>query len=385
MRILRYELRKMFSPFSFLFLLLLLLLNAVTIYRASIVSSDAELVVRNAEQRLKEELSGPLSEKNQKFLQEEFERLTALSLGSIPASDSVSHQYTGNAFSDLSVIRSVKNEYDYFRNYGEYAREQTERAEKIADSASRGYQSARAARIAEIFSLRSLGEYYDLSAWNRLFQYESSTLYLILFLIFFLTPVFVLEKENNMNTILLTSVNGRFRTSAAKFGVAYFCVLLFAAVFYAEDYFLYRQFYRMEGAHVPLCSLPIFQDTPLDVSLAFYYLISCLTKTVGLLALSALFLFVSSCFRRTMPPLLINISVFFGLVLLFSGRYSVLGTLFNRVNPITLLNPSLLFSSCTFLCIFDTPVPSWALTVVAMTVLFLLFGLCTSARTQTNR
>ena len=123
MLIFKYECKKLFPSSLCLIFVLLFLLNAVSILADYVNEKNLknDLVFETANRELKTKLSGQLSEENKDFLQEEYTRLNNLlyygkgDLGSTAL-------YTDSLVKDLNLIRSVKEEYDYFYTYENYAK-----------------------------------------------------------------------------------------------------------------------------------------------------------------------------------------------------------------------------------------------------------------------
>jgi len=355
MLIFKYECKKLFPSSLCLIFVLLFLLNAVSILADYVNEKNLknDLVFETANRELKTKLSGQLSEENKDFLQEEYTRLNNL-LYYGKGDLGLTALYTDSLVKDLSLIRSVKEEYDYFYTYENYAKLKASWG-KEQKTAPEAYLAAFGEKIESIFSYRTLSLYKDLSAQNKLLSYHRSSLFLILFLLFFLTPVFVSERESHMDILLLTSAR-QGTAAATRYIIVFFTIIASSLLFFAEDRFLFEILYRPVGSELPLCSLQAFRDTPLDITISGYYKTGCFVKIMGLCLISSFFLFISSKSRHILSALLLNSFAICVLVFVFSVNETKVTKIFNRANPISLIQTTHLFTECNFYKLFNIPV-----------------------------
>jgi hypothetical protein len=288
--------------------------------------------------------------------------------------------YTGNVYSDYHLLNW------YYVLPMEYAYTYRSTAVRIADMAKdniafyqeRGnaYEARKNVMIARIFEGRHIPGFYYTEAYQYLAQYDFSVLLVLLLCIFGISTVFAVEKETEMELILLTARYGGYKTAFAKIIAS----VLFASVvcvwFWALDFATFSiAFSSLDGSSAPLYTLLDFTGGSINISLGTYALLSGLCKTMGVLALCMCFLFIANLFKNALLPFVVSFVACIGFIF---GEEALLGSshvLYKTLNPFILIMNRELFRKTEFVNIAGYPVLSFVTALIAAALWILLFGL----------
>lgn len=299
--------------------------------------------------------------------------------------------YTGNIGTDeffLSRLFVNEMEYDYL--YQNHANEITKRAisnmefyEKIGNL----YEYRKNARIAESFLGRKIGVFAYTEMFHQYLSYDFSLIPVLILCLFGMAGVFVVEKETEMNMLLVTSRNGGIQTAAAKVAASFLFCCLVCGIFWLEDYGLFSAlFHTGEAAKNPLYAMPYFQNTPLRLSIGTFCFLVAVIKTIGVWGFCTLYLLLSSLCRSTLIPFVGGI--FLSVGLLFLQVTSLSSITAKCLNPAELLYGKDLFTQTRYVNFFGYPVSMyWPVigSVIAAMLLIQGFLLWRSRGKKANR
>lgn len=291
--------------------------------------------------------------------------------------------YTGYVFGDyrmldLGFIRPM--EYSY--TYRKYSMDITDRAKdnlEFFQSVDNDYQYRSNLKITSLFDGRQITDFYHMEMYQNLFQYDFSSLLILLMGILALVPVFVTEKETEMDLILSTSKFGGKETVNAKILSSFLYLVVISIWFYIIDFLAFSYFYGFTGLTNDLYALRDFMLTPLNIKMWQFILLSAAVKTIGLLAVSTLILFFSAIFRKALLPYILSLATIFLLMLVNEF------TAVKFINPIELIVNRELFRNTAFINVLGFPVQEFIGVIVSVLFLAGFFILTTKIVTQRTR
>lgn len=237
-----------------------------------------------------------------------------------------------NAYENMSFYRNVGNDYEYRRN-------------EI---------------IKNIFSKRNIPEFAYTEMYQYYIYYDFSLLLILFISLYGIINVFVIEKETEMNHILLTTVCGGNKTITAKLLSTFIYILSVTFWFLFLDFICFGiAFHSFEGGSMPVYAIQSFAGSSVSVTLNQYSILSGCYKFAGILFFSTLFLLVSSFFKNALLPFIINLLLVFLFILIGENSMGSGYILSKIMNPFMLLINRELFSKTEFINIFGQPVSSY--------------------------
>lgn len=383
-RLIRFEYRKHFvKPSILIALLVFSLISAFKIYD---VYSENSMFARgrSAEEAMQikqlywdfyEGFSGEItSDKIEQLLKiyRPIEAKTADLTASTRTDDP--NTYTGNVYTDYHFFRRcfvLPMEHNYM--YQSYAGKVASAAQEnmsFYQSVGNTYEYRKNAAIAESFRGRQIPDF----AFTEMYQYylhcDFSSFLALLLCVYGLVGVFVSEKESEMDTLLLTTKYGGRKTIAAKLISSALFVISICTWFWLFDFLaFFAVFGSFEGASAPLYAVKSFADTPLNLTLGQYALLSGAVKTFGMLALGVSILLLSSLFKNALLPFALSLAGAFGLIT-WQGNFMGSSFLWAKVtNPFVMMVNRELFRKTEYVNLLGFPVPGY-ITAMLMAMLW---------------
>lgn len=280
---------------------------------------------------------------------------------------------TGNLYNDFSFFDRCfvqPMEHDYL--YQSYANQIVTAARenmRFYQSVGNTFDYRKNAVIAERFKGRQVQNFDFTEMYQYYLHYDFSSFLAFLLCVYGLVGVFVSEKESEMDILLLTTPNGGRKTIAAKLLSSALFVAGICTWFWLLDFFAFSaMFGSFKGASAPLYAVKNFADTPLNLTLGQYALLSGAVKTAGMLVLGLGILLLSNLFRNALLPYAFSLAGAFSLIY-WQGIFLGSGHVGIKIqNPFILMVNQELFRKTEFADLFQFPVPSYliALAVAAL-------------------
>lgn len=284
-----------------------------------------------------------------------------------------SDTYTGNVYNDYYFFdRCFVNpmEHDYmYQNYANQVAAAARENMRFYQSVGNTYDCRKNAAIAERFTGRQIHNFDFTEMYQYYLHYDFSSFLALLLCVYGLVGVFVSEKESEMDTLLLTTKHGGSKTIAAKFLSSALFVVVVCTWFWLLDFFAFSAIFgSFEGVSAQLYAVKNFADTPLNLTLGQYALLSSAVKTAGMLVLGLGILLLSNLFKNALLPFVLSLAGAFGLIY-WQGIFMGSGHIGIKIlNPFILMVNRELFRKTEFVNLFQFPVPSYlmALAVTAL-------------------
>lgn len=371
-RLVYYELRKVFLRWPML--ILLLVFSVMNLAKIANVYQEGAVVAYSDEVKatyleLYEEYKGEITtEKAQEIttLYREVEDL----LSDFTINPVTDDSLTGNLMMDDQMLQYCFYEpMEYLYTYKSMAEEMIELAEdnqELYAELGNEYEYKKNAAIAELFSGRSMDEFYTVTGYQFYFYYDFSLVLAILIILYGLSQVFSRDKECGMDILLVTTQHGGVKTMAAKVVSSSLFLTAVTLWFALMDYVGFSLIFGLgEAGSLPVYAVQNFAASPISLTLNQYWIVCVLCKVLGFWTLGMVFLLVAQVSRNALIPFVCNGILFLGVVIA-GMKWSESATVAAKVwNPYSLLINRILFNKIEFINLFDTPVPSWAVTIAA--------------------
>ncbi|MGE7997840.1 ABC transporter permease [Lysinibacillus sp. NPDC093190] len=388
MKIFIFECRKQFFKKSIIVAILLFsVLNIVKIHSiydtSSLLSKSTDPTWKYLYWEMYEDFRGTITnEKIEKLmsiyqpLNEQTADMTASTAMDNP------NTYTGNLYNDTYFFQwNFVNPMEYAYMYRNYANNVVTTAKKNKDffeSIENEYEYRKNAAIVEMYKGRIIPSFSYVEMYKNLIHYDFSTILVILICIYALVNVFIFEKETEMDLLLLTTKAGGSKTVLAKIMASVIFVCFVSSWFWLIDFAAFAIIFEsLEGTFSPIYSIENFVNSSIDVNLGEFVILSNLLKTVGILVLALVVLFVTTLFKNTLAPFIISLILTFGSIYIQEMNMGSSRILLKVLNPYTLIVNRELFRNTEFVNLFGYPVISYILALIfSFTwVGFCLFGI----------
>lgn len=328
------------------------------------------------QQLYNEILKGELTADKINFVISETERLQELTSDQTASHEMGSGTYTdGNVYSDFFLFKfDIYPKMDYAVSYYFNNNQIVEKARNnipFFESKNNRYEVRRNEKIATLYDNRTIENFYDLRAMAYFVEYDFSSLIVLLVCLLMIIPVFVGERESEMNRLLPSFKNGGMKLVWTKILFTLSIVVLTSLWFSIWDIVGFSWFSPLRGFEAPLYALEPFQFTPLNLNFYQYILLTFVYRTVGIETLALLVLLASQAFRKT----LYAFSVGAGVILIpylsqFTERSMF--KFIELINPALLIKNRYLFMTFSMQNFFDHPIPSpWLALAVNLFVICL--------------
>ena len=394
-RLVEYEIKKHFLKLPMAAVILLfLIVNVMKIsniyYEKGIFSEENLADFKKVYWECYEEFGGEITN-------EKIEKLMSIY---IPIQEKIADQtlsrkydadsYTYNAYSDEIFFRWCfvdEIKYDYY--YKQYAEELVSNAKnniELYQSVGNRYKYRENYQTALRFVNREINNFTYTEKYLYYLQYDFSVLLVLLIGIYGLSNVFVLEKETEMDKLLITTVRGGRKSVLAKILASSLFVTVVCFLFWMEDFIAFSAFFdNFGGNSSPLYALEIFKNTPLNIGLLQYALLSGILKTFGMLVFCMIFLLFSSAFKKSLFSYIVSFAIMVALILVHDVVLMQGQALQKILNPVSLLVNREIWKETEFINILGYPIPVCSLTIIVGLLWGALSIIGTAALTEKSR
>lgn len=354
LRLIFYEIRKNYlRRYILVSIVLFVILNTCMIYRGYLIGDGimgyfmphSNETKKDWEfyHRMHKQLDGPLTTEKAKFVNEEYNRLSSLTADGTYKNKQFDNTYTGGIFNDYVMIS--KYFYDpmkYAANYENHIGEVVERAKENVDFYSKyknKLELAKSKYIVNHYSGRKITVFYDGKPWELLFNYRFSDLLILFLLLLGLVPIYVNEKETQMEDLILSSRKGKRNMGMAKMLSIVVYITFLLLIFSTLNLVTFSVLYRLSGFEMPVYAIEAYQYTPISLSVGSFYILLQVIKLVGFVAIGIWLCFLSTLFQRTLFPYMLSFLLIIGGIFT-SGYFASIETgktILSLLSPFTLL------------------------------------------------
>ena len=288
--------------------------------------------------------------------------------------------YTGYAFSDWTDITRLEESVRDVYLYPNDILALRQRADECIEfyTGKNNYERNKNLLIKSLYYGRNIPVYDAYEEYSLYFDYEFSSLLIILMIIFAFAPTFVKEKSTGSDRI----INSCRRSGAvfwAKHCTMYLFIFAAVLIFSLFDLMFYGILYGFDSAEQPLYAMADFRYTPFAVTIGGGLLLSFFGKLAAYLFVGEVVMLISTVGKNTGGCVAGSLAVIMGLILLSEHIPSCL-------SPINLVNLKNQISEFSAVRIFDIPVPSpiftFALTLLITAALHILCYIRTAKKAR---
>ena len=351
-KIIGFELKKLFSDKTLIFIVILLLFtDAFYICRRNndyfdkynSASSEAEYTMYTTAEG---EITG--------------EKISALENYSrmVKSGDPSISNYYYNAYYDGvvtdNILSGIRTAAGYEGKMNTLMRSNEELA-AIYENCGNDYLKKQTEIISDIYSARALSNFYDMRPAEKYIGYDFSSLLIIMIVFFACAPIFAGEKESSAMSLILSSPKGRVPLCAAKQLTAVIFTSVVCALFFVCDFLVFLWRVRFRGLGEPVYSMQSFEFSPLNISVIGLVVVLLILKYLGVLCFTMLACAFSSVFDRSYMAFLASVLTCFGLMVVSAysgGAFEYI----NAFNPINVIIGRNLLSDFYVINIFGEPV-----------------------------
>ena len=319
--------------------------------------------------QLYQRLRGEINDEKIGFVVDEYARLKNIINEGRWSTEYDPDTYTGYIFGDYTLFKyelysPMKESYHYKSYAGTIVSKALENIDFYKER-NNHYEARKNQMIAGSYRNRAVTHFYNTNGYETLLYYDFSSLLIILMCILVLTPVFVNEKESNMQPILLASKKGKTPTLMAKYLSSCVFIVCISLYFYGLDYLSFFLRYGLEGGGNPLYGIELFKETPLNTTILGHFFLSSVLKILGILTLSLFFLFFSSLFNSNLYPF--TISIAFSFLLIYLSDFAD-HKLISIANPIALIHNRELLRVFDVFDILGRPTMTYLVAIAVMLI-----------------
>lgn len=288
-------------------------------------------------------LDGVLTNSKAQFIVDENKRVASIVSDGTYSKEYQSDTYTGYYWSDyVMVSKYFYNPMKYLSMYSINNDKIVKQAEdniKFYDKYNNKYEKEKYKFIVNNYKGRKITLFYDTKPWEALFDYNFSDLIIMFLMLLGIVPVFVSEKETNMQNLIMSSKKGKKSTVFVKVLATLVYITFLVCIFSAFNILFFKCLYGLNGAEMPIYAMEKYQYTPLGYSMGTFYFITQLFKIGGLFCFAMFILLLSSLFNRIIYPYMISAFIMVGGIYVSGYIDSIeLGkTVMSIISPFTLL------------------------------------------------
>jgi hypothetical protein len=338
--------------------------------------------MNSAYNKLYKNLSGEITNEKAEFINSENIRLQTIVENMDYSREYNPDTYTGYIYGDSNLIRDgFYSPIKYAVTYKSWVEEVIFKAKEnteIYSDLGNEYDYRVNKQIIKNYENRQINNFYDFFGTVTFFQYIFSAILVILLNIILVTPLFISEKETEMCLLLSTCVKGRKSAVKAKITTVLLLNLTICLIFSVSDFAIFSLFYNnLDGWQEPLYAVEIFMNTPLNITVSEYFLLSKFLFFLGTSAIVLIMTAITKKFNNITSAYLVNTVIVIGLYAVYLLKGENIFKELNLFNPINLILPIEFFKDFETVNIFGFPVNTALLSVLCVvllccTMLFLL-------------
>ncbi|MBR5273477.1 MAG: hypothetical protein IKU25_08845 [Clostridia bacterium] len=373
MRLLRYEFRKLFCKKAvFICLALFLVINVYKIStlpeRENITSYDEYFSGYDAVYDI---VKGEMTEEKILFVVENYQELSALNEQNAFSNDPNENRFTRYDFGDYIVFMQFFNGMDYAYNYSTNMSGYINLAKENVDFfLERGneYEASVNQQIVDIYGGRGISAYYDTYGFSEFFEYDFSSLLIILLLLLSLASSFTMESESGMDMLIKISKKGRQHTVMAKTGAFVLFGFFITVLFTAVDLIAFDIKFGLDGFFNPIYSIERYFTFTLNLSIFGYVMLSMVLKFIAFTVIGLFIMFCSSLFGSVVYSFGVGTFAVFGIILADGTTKLGASKFLALLNPLSLIANRYMLDTYSVVNIFDYPVLKIYVALIAMLI-----------------
>ncbi len=276
---------------------------------------------------------------------------------------------TGNVYMDAGFVnRAFVVPMEYFYTYNNMSQSIVHDAiinMSFYQEHDNRYEYLRNRYIGILFKGREIEQFASTERFDYYVFYDFSIIVLICIAVYLTASIYAVEHEGEMSQLLGVSRRGRKHVQISKILTILSTMVILSLFFFIEDYIGFSLFIRDYGnSDMPIYALRAFRYTPLRVTLDQYAVIMIVTKTLGVVCISLLLIWVTSFFKNALVPFILNLMICVGLFVVADVFMGTSNNLITCLNPTVLLFTREIYSRTEFVNIMGYPVLTYIAAIV---------------------
>ena len=344
-----YEIKKMMPLKKVMILMIVFLLfNCANIYKNyyPACSGYSEVILQKGRVAVYKLLEGKISEEKYNTFLEEYDRVCGVvESGNYSNEVDFDKYYCGYAYGDRNIFYEVLAEFErqiLYPSSVSKIKEEMEANMDFFEEIGNFLLYEENKYVLSCFSDRHIRSFYYTSPSIYLFEYSFSSVLIIILILLIFSPVFSLEKENEMLEILHCTKYGCNQKCGNtvwlyKIGLLLVMVTLLTVLFGLSDIIMLKVCLKFNGLSQPIYILEEFSETNLTCSIFESWLICNAIKWFGFVIIGLVVCVISK--TQCNSNFSYVISLLFVALCIFTNVYltSETGRMINLFNPISLL------------------------------------------------
>ena len=280
--------------------------------------------------------------------------------------------YTPYPYSDMNfageIITEMQRLYTYHDTVIGAVLQKNGYLETQAKAVNDRYRQRQAELIEKTYAGRSLDSYYRVNAFETVFSYRLSALFLVLLGVYSAAFLFAGEKENGMLPLLKCTPKKR-ALFAAKTAAFFTFVLCVGILFFSADLLTFWLCLRPSGFGQPFYAIEGYMYSVLNVNILTAYLLTSFLRVLGAFFIGCAVMLLSVLLPKAWHAFFCGVlltAALMGMSLFTDGIFGAL----RFFDPVTLLISIRLFETFRVVNIFGNPVFMYAAALFGS----LLFG-----------
>lgn len=384
LKILRYELKKIFEQKSiWVIAIILLSVSMFNVYKSYYQKKTDEntgyITTAEAEKKMINHYSGELSPERINEFMSDYAESEQASVNDAVSEYNPDKYFCGFAYGDFQIMQEIKNEMERIYFYNDYVTEIRNEALELSSafSSSNAYLSKYNEKMADVYSQRKVTHFYNTKDFPIYFEYKFTSFIVMILILLGLTTKFCGECETGMNQTILTCKYGRDKTSLAKLFSGFIYVISVSVMFSVIDFVVFKLCLGFSGLNQYLYAINEYANTTLNLKIWQALLLLFVVKTLGFLVFSGIIMLVSSVLNSSIKTYIVSALITVFLMLFTIIVPDGIGEYLNLLNPVRLINSQYLFKEFKAINLFGTPVFTIFVAVISGVLLLCIISVVT--------
>ena len=384
MTLIGYEFRKtLYKKIILVFLLLFTIVNSYKIYEGG-NKKPADIGYKNynrgfeeAFQKIYPKIQGEMSQEKIDFIIAEKNRLGTLVANKEYDTQNINPDtYTGYIFGDYNFFYDVVyKQYNYTFTYPNTIVEVYNKASENIEffkKYNNAFEVDKNTKIKTLLFNREIKEFKNVQNYPLIFEYQFSSLLIMLMIILVCSPIFSEEYATGVSRLIKVS-NRQSSIYFSKQIVAAVFTFAITLWFFLSDFITFKIIYKLDGVTNPIYSIIKYQYCPINTSILGALMISFLFKLLFFMIFTQAVLLISSYAKSNVVS--VGLSTLLLMLVIFINDIVPA-----RVNPVGLIVSDNYFEIFDYVNVFDRAVMSLSFTVIISVLLLALLFVCNTAR-----
>ncbi|MEG2111985.1 MAG: hypothetical protein RRY52_06670 [Anaerovoracaceae bacterium] len=327
-----YEAKKIYKNKALVFVLIILCVaNYILIFNECAEIKDDMYIAR---EKLCREIEGELTRDKVNFIVNNYKQLSQEVASGEFSKEYNSERYTGYVFGDYNFFGEWNIELERIYNFPTQSQKIYQKAEKnieLFEMVNNREESKLQQRTKANIKDRQIDKIYDYAQIETYLGYDTSAFLVLMFVMLISVLAFASDKE--MPSLINTTRIGKKRIKFQKVSFVIANAVSVSMVFFIMDLIVFAVNIGLAGWTVPLYYLPMYGYTPLNISVAGFFVVIFIAKLLAITTFSIICAFITMVIKKFLGSL----SVAFILLILLTQLAPCGEGIFSYLNPLKLI------------------------------------------------